>query len=59
MQPKRKTGKADWALNQIRKFYAIEKQAKVLAPDARQALRDQKSRPLVTQLRAWLDKSLM
>ncbi|MGJ7462089.1 IS66 family transposase [Halomonas sp. MA07-2] len=58
VQPKGKTGKADWALNQIRKLYAVEKQAKGLEPEAHQALRDQKSRPLITQLRTWLDKSL-
>jgi len=58
VQPKGKTGKADWALNQIRKLYAVEKQAKALEPEARQALREQKSRPLITQLRTWLDKSL-
>ncbi|XKE44618.1 IS66 family transposase [Halomonas organivorans] len=57
VQPKGKTGKADWALNQIRKLYAVEKQAKALEPEARQALREQKSRPLITQLRTWLDKS--
>ena len=59
VQPKGKTGKADWALNQIRKLYGVEKQAKALEPDARYALRDQKSRPLIDQLRTWLDKSLM
>ncbi|MGJ7462813.1 IS66 family transposase [Halomonas sp. MA07-2] len=58
VQPKGKTGKADWALNQIRKLYAVEKQAKARDPEARLALREQKSRPLVTQLRTWLDKSL-
>jgi transposase len=58
VQPKGKTGKADWALNQIRKLYAVEKQAKALDPVARQALREQKSRPLINQLRTWLDKSL-
>lgn len=58
VQPKGKTGKADWALNQIRKLYGVEKQAKALGPDARQALREQKSRPLIYQLRTWLDKSL-
>ncbi|WP_234255699.1 IS66 family transposase [Billgrantia aerodenitrificans] len=58
VQPKGKTGKADWALNQIRKLYAVEKQAKALDAEARQALREQKSRPLITQLRTWLDKSL-
>lgn len=56
-QPKNKTGKAGWALNQISKLYGVEKQARALAPAARQALRDQKSRPLITQLRTWLDKS--
>ncbi|WP_151441744.1 IS66 family transposase, partial [Halomonas lysinitropha] len=58
VQPKGKTGKADWALNQIRKLYAVETQAKGLEPEARLALREQKSRPLITQLRTWLDKSL-
>lgn len=57
VQPKGKTGKADWAFNQIRKLYAVETQAKGLTPEARLALRDQKSRPLITQLRTWLDKS--
>lgn len=51
MQPKGKTGKADWALNQILKLYAVERQAKGLDPEARHALREQKSRPLITQLR--------
>ncbi len=58
VQPKGKTGKADWALNQIRKLYGVEKQAKALEPETRHALRDQKSRPLIDQLRTWLDKSL-
>lgn len=58
VQPKGKTGKADWALNQIRKLYAVETQAKALEPEARLALREQKSRPLIAQLRTWLDKSV-
>ncbi len=58
VQPKGKTGKADWALNQIRKLYAVETQARAPGPEARQALRDRKSRPLIDQLRQWLDKSL-
>jgi len=57
-QPKNKTGKAGWALNQISKLYGVEKQARSLEPEARQALRDKQSRPLITQLRTWLDKSL-
>ncbi len=58
VQPKGKTGKADWALNQIRKLYGVEKQAKALEPEARHALREHKSRPLINQLRTWLDQSL-
>lgn len=58
VQPKGKTGKADWALNQIRKLYAVERQAKALDSEARRALREQKSRPLIIQLRTWLDKSI-
>ena len=58
VQPKGKTGKADWALSQIRKLYGVEKQAKALESEARHALRVQKSRPLIDQLRTWLDKSL-
>lgn len=56
VQPKGKTGKAAWALNQVRKLYVVEKQTKALEPETRQALREQKSRPLIHQLRAWLDK---
>ncbi|MCJ8286363.1 IS66 family transposase [Halomonas sp.] len=58
IRPKGKTGKADWALNQIRKLYAVEKQAKELTPDQRKAVRQEKSAPLIAQLRAWLDKSV-
>ncbi|MCS2608483.1 IS66 family transposase [Halomonas dongshanensis] len=58
VQPKGKTGKADWALNQIRKLYGVEKQAKALEPKARRTLREEKSQPLIAQLRTWLDKSL-
>ncbi|MCL7931847.1 IS66 family transposase, partial [Halomonas llamarensis] len=51
VQPKGKTGKADWVINQMGKLYAVEKQAKALDPDARHALREQKSQPLIAQLR--------
>ncbi|WP_276322455.1 IS66 family transposase [Vreelandella neptunia] len=55
VQHKGQNGKADWTLNQIRKLYGVEKQAKALASNA---LRDQKNRPLIDQLRTWFDKSL-
>lgn len=51
VQPKGKIGKAAWALNQFRKHYAVEKQAKALDTEARRELCDRKSRPLITQLR--------
>jgi transposase len=58
VQPKGKTGKAVWALNQIRKLYSLEKQAKALDPWACQGLRYQKRCLLIDQLRTRLDKSL-
>jgi transposase len=58
LQPKGKSGRADQAIALIGKLYAIEKQAKWLKPDERLALRAQHSRPLIAQLREWLEKSL-
>lgn len=58
VQPKGKTGRADRALSLIARLYAVEKHAKPLSPEARQALRAEKSRPLLEQLEQWLTKSL-
>lgn len=57
VQPKGKIGKADWALNHIQKLYAIEKQLADKTPAERYVLRQEKSAPLLTQLKSWLDKS--
>ena len=57
VQPKGKIGKADWALNHIQKLYAIERQLADKSPAKRYALRQEKSAPLLAQLKSWLDKS--
>jgi transposase len=53
----KKTGKADWALNQIQKLYRIEKQIKGLSVEERYRIRQEQSIPLLGQFKAWLDKS--
>lgn len=56
-QPKGKTGRADMALNLINKLYGIEREGKVVSDEQRLLLRQQKSNPVLTQLKAWLDKT--
>lgn len=57
LQPKGKTGRADMALNWIKRLYAIEREFKD-APDAeRLQARQQLSRGILEQLKAWLDKT--
>lgn len=53
-------GLAPQALLLIRKLYAIEKAAREekLTPDKRHALRREQARPIWTELRSWLDRSL-
>jgi hypothetical protein len=58
IQIKGKTGKADWAINHIRKLYRIESEIKDLTATERQKERQQKARPLLDQFKAWLDKSV-
>jgi transposase len=58
LQPKGKSGRADKALSLIAKLYQVEKEARVLGDDPRLALRQECSRPVIDQLRAWLDRSL-
>lgn len=57
-QIKGKIGKSDWALNLIQKLYAIEKQLRNKSSAERYAVRQEKSLPLLLQLKAWLDKSV-
>ena len=56
-QGKKKSGKADWALNHIQKLYRIEHQIKEKTVAERYQIRQDKSVPLLTQLEAWLIKS--
>lgn len=53
---KAKTGSADVALEYIRKLYAIEKQAQGLSPDEVFVLRQEKSKPVLDEFKAWMDK---
>jgi transposase len=53
-----RTSKADMALNYIGKLYAVEREAKEATAHERQQLREQNSKPVLDQLRQWLDKTL-
>ena len=57
VQPKGKTGRADMALNLINKLYGIERDLKEADDGERLAARQQRSQPLLDQLKAWLDKT--
>ncbi len=59
LQAKGKTGKADWAVNHIRKLYRIETEIKDMNPQERQAVRQQQAKPLLQQFKTWLDKSAL
>jgi len=59
LQPKGKTGKADQALAWIQKLYLIEKQSKNDPPDKRYQARQHKAKPIVDDIKQWLDKSLL
>ncbi len=53
----KKTGKAKWALNHIRKLYRIEEAIKTLPVEERYKIRQEKAVPLLMQFKTWLDKS--
>ena len=57
VQPKGKTGRADMALNLINKLYGIERDLKEGSEAERLAARQQRSLPLLDQLKTWLDKT--
>lgn len=58
-QGKSKTvGKSQYALNEIRKLYAIERQSETKRADEKHAIRQARAGPILTKLRVWLDKSL-
>lgn len=59
LQPKGKRGgRADQAIRLIAQLYGVEKQAKWLSADERHALRQTHSRPVIEQIKHWLEQSL-
>jgi hypothetical protein len=52
-----KPTKADMALSLINKLYLIEREIKLLSDDEKHDIRQQKSVPILNQLRKWLDKN--
>ncbi|MEA9997462.1 transposase, partial [Pseudomonas sp. 10B1] len=57
VQPKGKTGRADMALAMINKLYGIERDLKDVSDDLRFIGRQEKSLPVLVQLKSWLDKT--
>jgi transposase len=55
---KRKRGKAHRGLSFIQKLYRVEKQAKRLTPEKRYEHRERHAKPVLEDLRSWLDSSL-
>ena len=53
-----KAGKAMMGLAWIQKLYRIEKAAKAATPQQRYQARQQQAKPIVDELRAWLDRAL-
>ncbi len=58
-QPKGKTGKADIGLGFIQKLYAAEKISKEKSFDERLEIRQSQSKPIIENLRQWLEKTLL
>ncbi len=54
----KRRGKAHRGLTLIQKLYRVEKQARKLTPEKRQAHRDHHARPILDEMRAWLDQVL-
>ena len=54
----KKRGKAHRGLALIQKLYRVEKQARALTPEARYRHRQRQARPILEELRAWLDDAL-
>ncbi|MFQ5634802.1 MAG: IS66 family transposase [Gammaproteobacteria bacterium] len=55
---KRNRGKAHRGLTLIRKLYRVEKQTRKLDPEKRYEHRQRHARPVLDELRSWLDKIL-
>lgn len=57
VQPKGKSGRADIALTMINKLYGIERELKDVSDEQRFIGRQEKSLPILAQLKSWLDKT--
>lgn len=57
VQPKGKTGRADIALTMINRLYGIERELKGVSDEQRFARRQEKSLPILAQLKSWLEKT--
>ncbi|MEW5715690.1 IS66 family transposase [Pseudomonas sp. SB113] len=57
VQPKGKTGRADIALTMINKLYSIERESKDASDEQRFIARQEKSLPILAQLKSWLAKT--
>lgn len=57
VQPKGKTGRADIALAMINKRYGVERDLKDISDEQRFTGRQEKSLPILAQLKSWLDKT--
>jgi hypothetical protein len=57
VQPKGKTGRADVALAMINKLYGIERELKDVSDEQRFVGRQERSLPVLEQLKTWLDKT--
>ncbi len=55
----KRPGKAHRGLTLIQKLYRVEKQARNLTPEKRQAHRDRHARPILDEMRSWLDQVLV
>jgi hypothetical protein len=53
-----KESKARQALSQIQALYAVERSVKDASADARHAVRQERSKPILEKLRQWLDVSI-
>ena len=56
-QPKGQTGRADSAIAKIAKLYAVEKRHRQSDSLTRQLARDNESRPVLAELKLWLEKT--
>jgi transposase len=57
LQTKGKVRRADWAVGHIQKLYRIEKSISDKTPEEKHTHRQEHAVPLLTEFKAWLDKS--